>query len=242
MHLIRDFLELIQALDYKALYILVDGLDETSLLPTPDAVTRFIQPLLTDLKLLDERQLAFKIFLPQHLEPYLTQHTDFRRKRLAIHQLTWSEADLLQSQRRLRSFSNANVSTMQIFCETELAAQPLPPDTAPRPPGPRRPLCGSGTGRAAHRLPRDLILRCRSLLEVYDARNTQDLIRRTDLEQANQADLGTDTPAARPDQEIIPAQGLYVDRNKQVWRDGDRLACHLRPRVATPDLSLCPSL
>ncbi|HEY0068933.1 MAG TPA: winged helix-turn-helix domain-containing protein, partial [Chloroflexia bacterium] len=91
----------------------------------------------------------------------------------------------------------------------------------------------------SNNLPRDLILRCRKLLEIYELSATPGLINEDHLEQAIDADLGKDEPhidirpadaAASaematlqklPDvEENVTQYGLYIDARKRVWRDG----------------------
>ncbi len=255
---LRGFLDLLTTLGYKAMYVLVDRLDEMSLLATPQAVVDFVRPLLTDLRLLDEPNLAFKIFLPQHLADLILSRMDFRSKRLRVKHLAWSDGDLRQLlARRLQSFNKTNIRSMSPFCEPELAERVLRPD---------HPFAGEryvdmALVQAAQGLPRDLILRCRLLFEVYEARKAQGLINQTDLDQAITANLGSDTPpslrsvvpsavsagieaptadgaatratppstAPTPTAEApIPPHGLYLDAHGYVWRDGTRLTAKLR--------------
>lgn len=245
--LIRDFIALLKELGYKAMYILIDRLDETSLLAKPENAAAFINPLLTDHDLLDEPGLAFRVFLPKHLEPYVS----FRRKRMVVKHIAWSEDDLLELlHRRIRSFSQWN--SMEVFCEPSLAQM-----TAKLHLNDQREVrfVDLQLVRAANNLPRDLILRCRKLFEVYAARNPSGPINEQDLRTAIAADLGDDEPelvslventpsvpavaesTAPPISPIttsgvageIPAKGLYIDKNEHVWRDGEKLETELRP-------------
>jgi hypothetical protein len=239
--LVREFLNLIVALKYKAMYVLVDRLDETSMLATPEQVVQFIRPLLTDLKLLDEDNLAFKFFLPQHLAEYIAGKLDFRSKRLSIRHLAWTEEDLyLLLARRLQSSTRANVSSMQIFCEPSLASRTVAFSSTHK----NIRYVDAALVKSANNLPRDLILRCRKLFEAYEARGGSDLISEEDLDIAIAADLGSDNPPASIDyssprdvvlrdvrlepanqstEEEIPQVGLFIDQNGQVWRDGQTL-------------------
>jgi hypothetical protein len=237
LQLMRDFLELLCALGYRAMYVLDDRLDETALLDSPAAVVGFVKPLLTDVKLLDEPNLAFKIFLPQHLDPYLAVEVDFRRKRLAVRHLAWSGDDLLSLlTRRLQGASRYHVGSMQAFCEPSLGSRVVYYSSA----HPQARYVDVALVEAANHLPRDLILRCRELFAIYEARASLGLITEDDLDQAIRADLGSDAPpmlASGPVRPTVPSAeaptsdgpapplvGLYIDRYQNVWRDGQRLA------------------
>jgi hypothetical protein len=242
MDRMHAFLDLVLALRYQVLYVLVDQLDEAPLFADRVEIVRFLQPLLTDLKLLEAEHLAFKIFLPRYLTPEILRMVEFRTKRLTIRDLAWGEDDLLALlTRRLQGFSEGRVRSLQRFCEPALAQQMV----LHRRGQPPVPYVDLALVRAAHGLPRDLILRGRRLFEIYAARHSAGLIEEADLEQAIHADLGTDDPpayapatpapaAAAPHQasgEVTPPRGLYIDQVGQVWRDGALLPQDLPPTV-----------
>lgn len=232
--LVRDFLDLCEPLGCAGVYVLVDRLDETSLLPDAEQVVSFVAPLLTDLVLLDEARLAFKVFLPQHLSDLLYSRVDFRPKRLSVQHLVWTADDLLQLlARRLLAFSPYN--SMQILCEPSLGSKLAQLSNR----FPRARYVDVTLVQASNNLPRDLVLRCRKLLEIYEVSDTPGLINEDHLDEAINADLGRDEPRIeiRPVDSAAPAQaattrtpsdreesfsqhGLYVDARKRVWRDG----------------------
>ena len=229
---LRDFVSLLRSLGYSTLYVLIDRIDENSFLNEAASAAAFIAPLLKDIELLDFNHTAFKIFLPQHIRPYLDPK--LRRKRLYIRDLVWDEDQLLKMLKvRLLKASNSQVDSMQIFCEPELNIA-IP----------------SGQLHAGERvidvklvqstggLPRNLVLRCLKLFEIFEARGSSGLVTLEDLTGAIEADLGNDeppvitsvpssspaspsfdTPEAAGKQKIHPALGLYIDENDNIWCD-----------------------
>jgi hypothetical protein len=191
---LRDLLALLVALDYQAMYVLVDRLDEGEGLHDPDAAITFIAPLITDLKLLEEPHLACKFFLPDYLSDRLVA-AGLRRKRLPTYHLKWSDDEILiLLQRRLRGVSR--YSSLREFCAPALRAR------LPEPPLPDHPQVGYidlALVAAARELPRDLILRCRALFAHFAARGGDDYLTEADLAAALAAPLDPDNPPGLPD-------------------------------------------
>jgi hypothetical protein len=258
--LLEEFLTLLPLLGYQAMYVLVDRVDEgdTRLKKSATRLVAFLEPLLTNLLVLEQPRLAFKFFLPSYLERPLDT-IDLRRKRLLVYHLTWSEDDLFALlERRLLSFSRFR--SLQNFCEPPLASRQAP-QLVPGHPNVR--YVDWALVRAAGRLPRNLIRRCRILFETYANRVGSEQITEADLEKALAADLGTDgppaaalgsaTPAAPPltlslaetppepeserasaidppQEESIPPRGLFIDAYGYVYRDGEKLESELTPK------------
>jgi DNA-binding response OmpR family regulator len=251
---LRDLLALLVALDYQAMYVLVDRLDEGEGLHDPDAAITFIAPLITDLKLLEEPHLACKFFLPDYLSDRLVA-AGLRRKRLPTYHLKWSDDEILiLLQRRLRGVSR--YSSLREFCAPALRAR------LPEPPLPDHPQVGYidlALVAAARELPRDLILRCRALFAHFAARGGDDYLTEADLAAALAAPLDPDNPPGLPDDpslavappaapataavptpppleplaseapDPISLRGLAIDGYEHVWRDGTQLSKDPRP-------------
>ncbi len=240
IQLIRDFIAILTTLGYRAMYILVDRIDETSLFATPEDAAAFVKPLLTDLDLLEESKLAFRIFLPHHLEPNI----EYRADRITVLHLVWSEDELLDLlARRLQSFSRGRISTMRVFCEPGLGSKFVEDFSVAHDSVAAVDLA---LVRASNNLPRNLIRRCLKLLQVYEARMargeaTPALISAADLNEAVAVELPVENqprpaPPSPPPATIVPPptfiapapadvpkRGLYIDNGQHLWRDGQQL-------------------
>lgn len=106
-------LSVARSLGFSSTYVLVDRVDElpftTSNAP---ASVQFLEPLLTDLALLEADDVAFKIFLWDQARDALLEAA-FRRDRTAIHELSWSIEQLQDMlSHRLRAYSGGKVSSL----------------------------------------------------------------------------------------------------------------------------------
>lgn len=101
-----------QKIGFKAIYVLVDRVDEAELTGN-DAPASFdlVKPLLKDLQLLETDGLAFKFFLWDQLEPSYLEIA--RTDRIRHETLEWSDGMLRDLwQKRLKAFSGGKLSSL----------------------------------------------------------------------------------------------------------------------------------
>lgn len=118
----KDLVELVQELGPKAVYVLIDAVDEVIL----DDVTwmDYLEPLMSDLQLMRTPGLAFKFFLPSEQKNDLFDRDFVRGDRLSYAELVWAKDDLkLLLENRLRAFNEAGVDSMRMMCEPQLASE-----------------------------------------------------------------------------------------------------------------------
>jgi hypothetical protein len=120
LYIIERLVEVIRKFGFCSVYVLVDRIDEvTEFSNDASACARFVQPLLTELNLLELDGLAFKVFLWDQMEDYLTE-AGFRSDRVLVHHLKWSTANLEEMlSRRLSAYSNGAITSVN---------QLIPPD------------------------------------------------------------------------------------------------------------------
>lgn len=185
--LLEDFVDLLKELKFRAMYVLVDRIDEPSLLQASEDAARFINPITSDQYVLDMEGIAFRIFLPEHLRPLI----HYRSKRVAVEHLVWGIDDLLDLlAKRIRSFSRH--TSMRVFFDPPLRDNIEDNSTSSR--HRRVYYVDLALVKSAHGLPRDLILRCRNLLNRYETNDHLGLLDQTNLATAAAADLGNDEP------------------------------------------------
>lgn len=99
-------------LDYCAIYVLVDKVDENALTGKATSSFEFIQPILSDLQLLELPGYGFKLFLwDQLLEDY---QRIARPDRVKYYRLKWSLAQLeTMLHERLKAYSEGKVKSLQ---------------------------------------------------------------------------------------------------------------------------------
>lgn len=110
----RQFVVLVRKLGMKAVYVLVDRLDEwPQTNRNPEACVAFLTPLVSYLPLMELHHLAFKFFLPLEAFPVMRKESVPRFDRLQAYELQWTDADLLHMLRqRLEAFSNKKVQSL----------------------------------------------------------------------------------------------------------------------------------
>jgi hypothetical protein len=118
LEVIRD---LILSIGYKAIYILVDKVDETAETGNnAEASFNLVKPLLRDLDLLQMKKVGFKFFLWDML---LRRYQSYARPdRLEQFELSWSESELHNMlSKRLAAFSEGKVTDLSQLTNQELA-------------------------------------------------------------------------------------------------------------------------
>jgi hypothetical protein len=111
--------ELSKKLGFKAIYILIDKVDETHLTTNDSQATfRLIEPLIKDLETHSIKGYAFKYFLWDKIYDYLLKSG--RPDRITIHSLIWSRDRLLNMlSNRLKAFSDDKIKTLESIFENE---------------------------------------------------------------------------------------------------------------------------
>ncbi|MBK9710157.1 MAG: helix-turn-helix domain-containing protein [Kouleothrix sp.] len=125
--ILGDLVQLAQAARYASIYVLVDRVDEDALTEhNTDATLRLIQPLISNLHMIEFPGLAFKFFLPDHIgEAMLQQRVSRIEERVPTYTLTWHDSDLHELLAlRLRYYSRLGatgdigaVNAFQDLCE-----------------------------------------------------------------------------------------------------------------------------
>jgi len=108
----KMFVDMICAIGLKALYILVDRVDE---LPDTtcnlERASALVEPLVTHLPLMETPSAAFKFFLPTELSEYLLPKV--RTDRLLVSQIEWNELRLQQLlEERLIVYSDGRIRSL----------------------------------------------------------------------------------------------------------------------------------
>lgn len=111
--IIEQLISVIQLADISSVYVLVDRVDEvTEFSSDSKACARFINPLLSELTLLELDGLAFKFFLWDQLEEELIAG-GLRSDRILVHHLSWSPDNLSEMLRkRLETFSDGKIESL----------------------------------------------------------------------------------------------------------------------------------
>ncbi len=117
----KAVVKLAQEFGLKAIYVLVDAVDEVFL----DGISWMdcLEPLMSDLQLMNHTPgLAFKFFLPTEYKKELFQRGLARGDKLSYAELFWTTDDLeLLLSSRLRAFNEAGVNSLRMMCEPQLA-------------------------------------------------------------------------------------------------------------------------
>lgn len=119
--------ELAQKINFKAIYILIDKVDETHLTTNSSQATfRLIEPLIKDLETHGIKGYAFKYFLWDKVYEYLLKSG--RPDRISINSLVWSRTQLLEMlSKRLLAYSENHISNLESIFQTP---NELPADDA----------------------------------------------------------------------------------------------------------------
>jgi hypothetical protein len=167
--LLRRFVQLLQSLGIQTLIILLDGIDEPSLLAqNPAAGAELIKPLLLELPLLECPGVEFKCFLPPELREVLAQTPGIRFDRLLVREIIWDTpqmATLLST--RLIAFGDGTVVAIEGLC-----SEPL------------RNHIQADIIRHANGVPRNLLRLGDALLMAHARRGTDSLLQVEDWKEA----------------------------------------------------------
>lgn len=105
-----ELFPLAQGAGFASVYVLIDGMDESSeTRDNPDAMFQLLSPLLDAPGLLQGCGFAFKFFLPQRLEEKMKQQHVGRLDRIPNRSLSWTEKELVEIlAKRMTSYSLAS--------------------------------------------------------------------------------------------------------------------------------------
>lgn len=204
-----QFVLLTELTGYKAVYILIDRLDEREPMSSdPRYTANLLASLITNLPILELEKTAFKFFLTPAIMNKILEHPGFRMDRIMIRHINWSEEDLQRLlDRRVDVFTQGKLPSLDVVCEPELA--------------------GFLVGRLAslsNGSPRNMMRLAEWLLYWHHARTTQKnrfLISKDDLDRAIKSFESEAKITPRIVNETLMA--VRVDENNFVWRGSIRL-------------------
>jgi hypothetical protein len=122
----RALVALIRRAGLKAVYVLVDGLDEfpETAIDPQTAVTTFLLPLIMKLSLMETPPVAFKFFLPLEVLDTLQENPAVRLDRLNQYHLEWRDDHLVRMlQSRLQSFSRGRIASLDAIADVDVAGR-----------------------------------------------------------------------------------------------------------------------
>lgn len=113
------FVDLIHQTGLKAVYVLVDRVDEVPPMADDPAIAAdFVEPLLANLPLMECAGAAFRFFLPLEIQPALVEKATIRYDRLLFREIVWDESSLAELLRqRLIAFSSGKVEALSDLCD-----------------------------------------------------------------------------------------------------------------------------
>jgi DNA-binding winged helix-turn-helix (wHTH) protein len=229
LRLVEDIARLGRLVGLRAIYVLVDRVDELpETAANPAAGAELLRPLLANLRLMEVPGLAFKFFLPDEVVALLFSAPELRPDRLTRYEINWTESQLLNFlHNRLLAYSRDNsLGSLAPFCDLDFADE-VDEEIARR---------AEGSPRNLLRLGELFIMEHCSGPEVDGPLLREELERahqklRASLQQERAAYSATpgeiqaqaEKRPVQPQPEI-PQSGLYLDTAKrQVWRDGQLL-------------------
>ncbi len=216
LEIMRTFALLTMAIGYRAVYVLVDRVDEApETAEEPTAAADLLKPLVADQPLLEMRGMAFKFFLPLRVGKALRQVVNVRDDRVLWHTVTWDRKSLRRMiELRLSHYSDGMVSRMEDLCDTR--AKRIAVDA----------LIEASDGS-----PRTMLRLCNALLHYHVANSDSVLIDRSEITDAirdfsHHLDKERGVKPAVP-QAVAPAsppeKGIYLGSDGHVWVDGKRV-------------------
>jgi hypothetical protein len=122
VQLMRRFVELALSVSFQAVYVLVDGADELATTASEFGyAARLVEALAANLRILDMPGVAFRLFLPAEMRPFLEALGSVRDDRIVWYDLVWKPDQLLALLRkRLDVFSEGRVPSLDTICADDL--------------------------------------------------------------------------------------------------------------------------
>ncbi len=216
---------------YKSLYILVDGVDDTS---AGFHAAALLRPLVSERTVLETPHVAFKFFLPVQVGEALQQVVDLRPDRLCVRSITWNREALRDVvQQRLAYYSHETVKRLEDICTSAAKARVMDR------------LLDASEGS-----PRTLLRLCQALIHHHVSRTDDtlidsvdvtetliDFLQRREVERHPPVVETPSAPAATP--EAPPETGLYLSPDSgHVWVDGQQLS----PSLSSQEFKLLETL
>ncbi|WP_088834812.1 P-loop ATPase, Sll1717 family [Paenibacillus tyrfis] len=117
VHVMEVFTRLVCGLGFDAFYVLVDKIDETEYTSGDSSkAAQLVRPILTNIKLLEIDQLAFKFFLWDNIRSYFGE--ELRDDRITMKPTEWSNEELEQMlRRRINTYSQNRTQLEDIFSD-----------------------------------------------------------------------------------------------------------------------------
>lgn len=204
---LSQFVVLAELIGFKAIYILIDRVDEREPMSSnPDYAANFLESLVTNMDLLDLEKTAFKFFLTPTIMNAILRKPGFRRDRIIIRHISWNEDGLQQLlDRRVEVFSEGFLPSLDAVCEPDLVG------------------LTSQLSSIVKNSPRDMLRLAEWVLYWRHARNLQEsgfLISKKDLQKSIQSFFGETSDNSRIN-EIH--SGIWIDEGAYVWRDMTKL-------------------
>lgn len=112
-YILGRLVEVVQSFGFTSVYVLIDRTDEIPELSSDASLcAKFVEPILSNLHLLEMPGIAFKVFLWDKTEDYLIAG-GFRRDRVPVYMLNWTQAELEDMlSRRVRAFSGGRIASV----------------------------------------------------------------------------------------------------------------------------------
>ncbi len=122
--LYSQLIQLIQSSGLNAVYVLVDGVDESATLKIkPDQVAEIWGPLVAESPMMEIPGNAFKFFLPLDVTHALEKHLAMGVRQIPVRRLHWTDEALVELlAERLSAFStNSSITDIGQLCDDDLA-------------------------------------------------------------------------------------------------------------------------
>lgn len=115
IHVMEFFTRLVTIAGYEAVYVLVDKIDETDTTGGDSSkAAKLVSTMLTNIKLLEIDQCAFKFFLWDNIKGHFGQ--ELRTDRITMKMTEWTGSDLEKMlERRVKAYSNSQTSILDVF-------------------------------------------------------------------------------------------------------------------------------
>ena len=123
VQIFTEFIQEVRRSGIKAIYILVDRLDEIpETADSPQVIVDLLEPLLANLTLMEVPGAAFKVFLPHLALKAIKASPSIRLDRLRTYEIVWTDALLSEMLRkRLLAYSEGRIRSLAQISATSLA-------------------------------------------------------------------------------------------------------------------------
>lgn len=204
---LAQFVLMAELAGFKAIYILVDRLDEREPMSSnPRYAASLLESLVTNLPLLELDKTAFKFFLTPAIMNIISKQPGFRKDRLMVRDINWNEDELRNMlDRRVEVFTQGTLPSLDAVSEPDLALV-------------------SQLASSANKSPRNMMRLAEWLLYWHHARTkeiNEFLISKEDLEKSVES-FNNET---KDSQSIVDESLLTirVDESHYVWRGSKKL-------------------